>query len=365
MKLYPLLVQFPVFLAFLYISKFKGIKVFFVVLTVISITTSFSLTGLIISYFFTSDRAIVNIVCFIMYLPVVFIIYKYIRPLFLYMLCNADKGWFGFCTIPLSYTVLIYLLGKYNLDTFIFDTKTFVSAILLFLLTLSAYVQIFSSFKQSREQLTLQNEQDLLKTQIAAAHMHLEALKDSHEKTIIYRHDMRHHLALIGANLANNNKEAALEYIEAVKESIKGTAVEKYCVNNNVNLILYYYISMAKNEGIAVETHINLAEKNDISDMDLCVIFANAIENAINACKCISTINARFLKVDCKTKNNQLFIQFSNSYKGTITFNGDMPEASLKNHGLGTKSIAAVVKKYQGVYSFTAEEGVFKTSIIL
>ena len=122
---------------------------------------------------------------------------------------------------------------------------------------------------------------------------------------------------------------------------------------------------MAKNEGIKVETQIDLPEKNAVSDMDLCVIFANSIENATNACKCISSENARDLKIICKTKNNQLFIQITNKYEGNVIFADGMPISTMENHGLGTKSIAAVVKKYGGVYSFTAEDGVFKTSLIL
>jgi ABC-type nickel/cobalt efflux system permease component RcnA len=111
------------------------------------------------------------------------------------MLRNTDKGWFGFCAIPLSYSVLLFFTSKYNLNT-VLTERAIVFAGLVFILTLAAYVLILRFFQQTREQLTLQNEQDLLKTQVTAAQVHLEALQDSQEKTIIYRHDMRHHLNL-------------------------------------------------------------------------------------------------------------------------------------------------------------------------
>jgi two-component system sensor histidine kinase AgrC len=365
MKLFSLFVHFPVFLAFLYISEFKLIKVFFVNLTVIAIISSCSLVGFIFSYLLGYNRIFVNVVCYILYPTIWFVIYKYLLHSFLYMLRNEDKGWFGFCFIPLSYTALIYLISKYNLNTVKFETKSFVSAILLFVLFISAYFQIFRSFKQTREQLIMQNEHNLLRTQVAAAQMHLEALKESQEKTIIYRHDMRHHLALIGAKLADNNRESAQKYISDMEENIEDATVEKYCSNYTVNLIIYYYIMMAKNEEITVETQINLPNKNAVSDMDFCIIFANAIENATNACKCIPSTKDRILKIVCKPKNDQIFIQITNSNADAVMFAGDMPISTKENHGLGTKSIAAVVKKYGGVCSFTSEDGVFKTSIIL
>ncbi len=79
----------------------------------------------------------------------------------------------------------------------------------------------------------------------------------------------------------------------------------KYCRNYTVNLILSAYIVKAKNEGIAVETHIDLPENTAVADMDLCVIFANALENAVNACKRIPSAIDRTLKIVCKTKGNK------------------------------------------------------------
>ncbi|SHH96635.1 sensor histidine kinase [Desulfosporosinus lacus] len=364
MRLYPLIVHLPVFLAFVFISKFKPIKVFFVLWTLVALTTSFSLVGLIISYFFGSSMEIVNIVVYILYLPTGFMIYKHIRPSFLYMMRNTDKGWLGFSMIPISYSVLIYSIGTYDLDKVvtIFNVET---AVLLFILVFSAYFLILRFFKQTREQLTLQNEQNLLMTQVAAAQLHFEALEESQEKTMLYRHDMRHHLNMINSYLVDNNKEAAQNYITEVERSIECAVVEKYCSNYTVNLILSSYITNAKNELITVETQINLPENNEVSDMDLCVIFANAIENAINACKNIPNPKDRALKIVCKTKNNKSFIQITNSYEDKVEFVDDMPVSTEENHGLGTKSIAAVAQKYGGVYAFTAQDGLFQTCIIL
>jgi two-component system, LytTR family, sensor histidine kinase AgrC len=200
MKLYPLLIHVPSFLAFLFVSKYKGIQLFFVLLTAFVLCTPPAGIGLIISSFFGFNKAIIMVVCFIMYIPMVFIVYRYFRPSFLYMLRNTDKGWLGFCTIPLSYYALIYFTGMHNVNNVLAES-TLVIMVLALILTLAAYVMILWFFKQTKEQFTLQSEQNLLKTQVAAAQVHFEALKESQEKTIIYRHNMRHHLNLINAYL--------------------------------------------------------------------------------------------------------------------------------------------------------------------
>jgi hypothetical protein len=116
MKLFPLLVYLPVFLAFVLLSKFKPIKVLFVYLTAIAICVSFTIIGTVISYYLGYSRDVVNIVAYCLYLPAGFIIYKVIRPPFLYMMRNVDKGWLAFCIIPFSYIVLIYSTTLFSMD---------------------------------------------------------------------------------------------------------------------------------------------------------------------------------------------------------------------------------------------------------
>jgi hypothetical protein len=363
-KLYPLVVQLPIFLAFVFISKFNFIKVFFVHSTAVAVTASFSLIGIIIAYFFDSDKTVMYTATYILYLPSWFFVHYYMRPSVLYMLNNTDQGWVIFCLIPLSYNSLLFLASEYNLES-VHLASAFKSVVLVAILTVSAYALILRFFKQTRVQLTLQNEQNLLQMQVTAAHTNLEALKESQEKTLIYRHDMRHHLNLIDAYIAENSTAAARKYITDIGKSIDSIVVEKYCNNYSVNLILCSYIVKAKKEQINVETQIDLAEKNIISDMDLCIFFANSLENAVNACKLIPDSKDRILKIMCTSKNENLIIIITNSFEGTVTFVNDFPVNNEDNHGFGTKSIAAIAEKYNGLYSFSAENGFFKASIVL
>lgn len=365
MKLYPILVQTPSLIFFTYASKFKLSKVLFIHLTIIALSCSVSVVAIIIAGFLGSTKDVVNVISCIIYPLLACIVYQYLRPTFLYMLHNAEKGWFSFCMIPVSYTLLIYTASRYNLNDIALAPKTVFFALLIFSLTLSAYCLILHNFKQTREQLTLQNEQNLLRTQISAAQDHLKDLKESQEKTIIYRHDMRHHLNLINAFLADNNIVATQKYIAEVQTTLDSTVIDEYCNNYAVNLILYSYLTKAKNDQITVDTQINLPANSRISDMDLCVIFSNAIENAIIACMRITNTKERVLNIICKNKNDKLYIQITNSYQGTLVFVDDMPVSTEENHGFGTKSIATVVQKYNGVCSFSADDTIFKLVVIL
>ncbi|KUO66627.1 MAG: hypothetical protein APF84_04105 [Gracilibacter sp. BRH_c7a] len=364
MFLYPIFVQIPLFIGFWFISKYKGVKLLFVLLTVIVLSSPPILLGHIVAAFFGYNDLIVNVVCLVMYLPITFIVYKYFRPLFLYMLRNTKKGWWVFCLIPLSYNVFTFLLGRYDVEL-VREVEILWLDTTVAILIIGSYVLILRLFRQTRKQLTLQNEQNILAMQVSALEARSEALKQSEETTLLYRHDLRHHLHLINGYVADNNLSQIKKYLTEIEKSIDDTVTIKYCDNDAVNLILSPYINRAKEENIMVESHVHIPKDCEVSDLDLCIILSNAIENAINACRSITDINDRRINISCTSKNEKLFIQVTNNFIGEVNFAEDMPISDQENRGFGTKSIAATVQKYCGLCSFTAESGVFKVRVIL
>lgn len=363
-RLYPIFVDVPIFILFLFISKYKGEKVLFVLLTVIVLCVPPIIIGKIVSLFFIHSIMVRKLVCMATYIPMLFIVYRYLRPLFLYMLQNAQTGWWAFCAIPSSFYALLYVPILYNYNPKEL-AKNLYLGIFANILVFSAYVIILRSFKQTREYLIMQNEQNILTIQITALQVRSEALKEAEETALINRHNMRHHLHLINSYLSDNDTLSAKKYIFEIEKSIDDSVTVKYCNNNAVNLILSSYINMAENQNITVESQIYIPKDCEIADMDLCIILSNAIENAINACVAINDVTDRKININCTSKNEKLFIRVTNNFKGKVEFLDGMPITEEENHGFGTKSIATTVEKYNGIYSFTAENGVFKMSIVL
>ncbi|MDF2613276.1 MAG: hypothetical protein K0S71_1062 [Clostridia bacterium] len=364
MILYPVFVLGPLFIAFWFVPKYKGIKLFFVLLTVIVLSSPPILIGYIVSSFFGYNDRILSVVSLVMYLPITFIVYKYFRPLFLYMLRNTKKGWTTFCLIPLSYNVYTFLTGKYDVEIVRDEPLLWVDTSVTILI-IAAYVLILRFFRQAREQLIMQNEQNILEVQLSALQERYETMQEAEEKTIIYRHDLHNHLHMINGYLDDNNLTGIKNYITEIEKSIDDTVTTKHCDNDAVNLILSPYINRAKNEKMTVESQISIPKNCGVSDMDLCIILSNAIENAINASMNIKDMNDRRIIISCKSKNDRLFIQVMNHFIHQVKFVEDMPISEEEKHGFGSKSIVATVQKYKGLYAFTAESGVFKMRVIL
>lgn len=359
MEHYPLIVHLPTLFIFMYLSRFSPVKVIFIQLTFIAITTSFSLIAIVISSLWNYDRMLIDLICYALYLPTGLLFYRFVRPTFLYMLRTTNKGWAWFCIIPFSFTVITYSIGKYNVNTVISEIMV-LYAIAIFILTLSAYALILRSFRQTREQFQLQNEQSILHLQVNAARANIEALRDSQAHAAIYRHDMRHHLNLISAYLVEKDYESAKRYITEINAHINDNVAEQFCENYAVNLIINAYASHARQEGIRFEAKLMLPKVTSVSDMDLCVLFSNALENALHACRNIPYTSERFIRIESRNKGAAYFLQIVNSCYGDVSFSEGLPLSNQKDHGLGTRSIAAIIEKYQGFYSFSLDDSQFR-----
>ncbi|MEG1657399.1 MAG: ATP-binding protein, partial [Christensenellaceae bacterium] len=236
---------------------------------------------------------------------------------------------------------------------------------LLMVLVFSVYNLFLQLFKRTRQQLTLQNEQNMLTLQINAMQTYLGQLKESQKKTAIYRHDLRHHMQYISACLNSDKIQDAQEYITSVCNDITAICVIRFCENDTINLLLSSYSTKAKESNITLDISVDVPAATQVPPTDICVIFANSLENAINATKPLSQEEKRKIDISCNNKNGKLFLQIKNNYTGSVKFNGDIPYSTKKNHGTGIKSIVSVVEKCQGVYSFTAKDGVFIMNVIL
>lgn len=99
-----------------------------------------------------------------------------------------------------------------------------------------------------------------------------------------------------------------------------------------------------------------------VDSAELSICFANALENAIQACEALPQ-NEREIIVKCIYKPKFMF-EIANTYKGRVSFGRDgLPQSSVPNHGIGTRSIMAFCQKHNAFWDFTAEGGWFKITI--
>ena len=177
-------------------------------------------------------------------------------------------------------------------------------------------------------------------------------------------HDLRHHLSVFQSYIDSGETGELTEYVNEYRASMPDDTETAFCENYAVNSILRYYIGIAKSEGIQAETHLELPEKTGVRDSDLCIIFGNCIENAIEACR--RTDGDRFIKINSRITGKMLAITIDNSFDGILKREGGTFLSSKREgEGVGISSVIAVARKYGEETRFEAKDNVFQTSVML
>lgn len=200
-----------------------------------------------------------------------------------------------------------------------------------------------------------------------------DAIVGDMENTRRMRHDMRHHYNSLNDMLNRGQTEEMKTYLSRLIDITVQRDSEIYCQNMMVNGLLQYYIGMARDEGIRCRVYAECGELA-IEPEDLTVLFGNAMENAIHACrKC----EDRWIDVRLGTVQGSLAIEISNSCREARlnrhfqTEDGFSPAEAFisgrRDEVYGLRSISRTAQKYDGSakFRFNAEQGIFTARIRL
>lgn len=182
-----------------------------------------------------------------------------------------------------------------------------------------------------------------------------------------FRHDLKNHYLCLRSLISAGENEKALEYIESI-ENISSVQKKSY---NTGNIIIDALLNDKKER--AEKSGINLIfngyiPTNGIVNTDLCIIVANAVDNAIEACQKGNKEERKDIIINSDFRQGYFFFTITNPIFENIKYNKNKILTSKKdqiNHGFGISNIMRTVKKYDGKADITTENQEFKLDISL
>ncbi|PNV62354.1 hypothetical protein C0033_09605 [Clostridium sp. chh4-2] len=161
-------------------------------------------------------------------------------------------------------------------------------------------------------------------------------------------HDLKNHLIVL-QNMIDDNRNAG-EYIQKLMQGIAGYERLVETGNKILNGLLSEKIRAAQKEQIDVNACFDFRDGAFIDDLDVCTIFGNAMDNAIEASRQVQDPEKRCILVKCSTASENLIISFMNYYEGDLNRDGKrlLTTKTGHEHGIGLNSILRSVEKYGG-----------------
>lgn len=181
------------------------------------------------------------------------------------------------------------------------------------------------------------------------------------------RHDMKNHLSVVETLLRDGRYEKAEEYLHGLdQEFASGTRV--YCPDPVVNAVLNAKMEKAEEEGIPCEYQVDLEEVLPIDDIDLCSLFANTLDNAVEACEKIAEREKRRISLKARCRNGHFSYEIVNSKENRVTEkngNFETDKSDRLSHGIGLRSVRQIVRKYEGEMDVSYTEDTFSVTIFV
>lgn len=204
---------------------------------------------------------------------------------------------------------------------------------------------------------------------------HYDEVQNIYKTMRGWRHDYHNHIQAMKVltmqvQEENGNCKALSqldEYLCKLNDDLTTVDTVMKTGNVMVDAILNSKLSLMKAKKIPVNAKAVVPAKFNISEVDLCAVIGNLLDNAMEACEKQPEESKRFIRVYIGILKEQLYVSVANSVYGEVRKNGKryLSTKGSASHGYGLMRIDRIVKKYDGYVNRQNEEGVFITEVML
>lgn len=277
---------------------------------------------------------------------------------------QISKNDFIYIGIPICTNILSLLIifeqGISKLDKYLIDNFSLIFISFLILLSsISLLIIIYKIIISNK----LKIENEFMKEKINLEYKYYKKIEESQENIKRIYHDMNNHMICI-SNLSS--EKDVQEYVRSLDLNIG------YMNFNFGNKILDIIISekyqMCKEKGIKFDIVADFSKLEFIDMMDLCVIFSNALDNAIEACDNIVDENIhKYISINVTYINSFCFVKIENSKINDISIKNNnfiTNKEDKSMHGIGLKNIKDAIYKYNGDINIDFDDDKFVIKFI-
>lgn len=202
----------------------------------------------------------------------------------------------------------------------------------------------------------LENELKVFKNQNEIQFKYYSQMEKKYEDSRKVIHDMKNHLQAIERLYASRETGEAQSYVEDIYHMLNVLGEKYYTDHHMLNIILNDKLQEAEREGIMVRAAIGDVKLTGIKDLDITTIFANLLDNAIEAAREIK--NDAYIDLKMDYFNEFIVVSIRNSMgKSESTKEGHM--------GIGLENVRYTLEKYHGTLHTGVENGAFQVNIML
>lgn len=264
---------------------------------------------------------------------------------------------YGGLGILLLFPVMVCMICFYNIyllydsEQVLLHWRLIVQGSLLLCVLVWMYVE-----KRKTEQ-----EARMQKMKIELLESNYLSLRQVVDEKELMLHDMKNHMYTLRDILVRTDIAEAKEYVEGIIGKLKESVNLVWTHHQILDLILNRKLQEARETGVSIHFECDDMEELKLSAVELCALFTNLLDNAVEANMRCPEGMERKLDLECRRRENMLIVTIWNriteeaARKGMSILEGT--EKVGRGHGYGMRSIRRVVDAYRGDFDVDISGG--------
>ena len=214
---------------------------------------------------------------------------------------------------------------------------------------------------ENKIRMELESVQNVLQNQ----YLQYKQSRESIELINYKYHDLKHQIEVLRKEQDPEKRNAFLNQME---NEIKQYELTNKTGNGVLDTVLTSKSMYCDKHGITLTSVVDGRLLDFMETMDVCSIFGNALDNAIESVIEIEDKEKRLIHLTVSQQKAFLLIRVENYFEGNLEYSKGELESTKKEkafHGYGIKSIRYTVNKYDGAVDIDAKDNWFNLSILI
>lgn len=220
-------------------------------------------------------------------------------------------------------------------------------------LGLSALLCTLYTYRRACRALQAQAALDALSQAARAQRTYIREAQAREERTRSLRHDWNSHLTVLEGLLSAGETVEAAAYLASLRAAAETLSPAFRTGSAVIDILLANKLEPARSRGVEAEVSLLWPRESRVDDFDLCVIFANALDNAVRAC--LEGPEPRSLRITGQRQGSFCRLSFENT----------CPPGPLPPMGTGLTNVRRAAEKYRGTMMTEKEAGRFRLHVLL
>ena len=244
--------------------------------------------------------------------------------------------------------------------------STTMGAGVLFVRTLADFSGLFMLYAHDmqRHEIYLRCELEAMDNLLSRQYEQFKQAQANNEAMHRVYHDLNQ-IAFIRTETDEQKKASYLSEMESVVSIHEAEAMTG---NSVLDTILTSKNLFCVEHGIVMTCFADAAGLEKLDTMDICSLFGNAIDNAIEYEMTLDDPEKRLIKVTVYPENRFLLVRIENYCEEKVLESPSLPKTRKQDsrfHGYGLKSIRRAVEKYGGTMTLSQEDEWFKLTVLI